>query len=146
MLESLFFVPKGNNIRRALLQRQKGFIVSIDSVLNLYNDLQKLCNVKYILTSRLNQDALESFFSRIRAFGGPNTNPTPPEFRYLLRLLLVGSQIRGPTGTNTEDDNCSIISAKLISQNNLWRCKSNVHFPKETLTAGDVQHATSDAS
>lgn len=120
---------KSGNVKpkNVLLPCQTGFVVSINSVLNLFSDLRKdFPNLFYLLTSRLNQDCLESFFSRIRAYGGSNTNPTAVEFRYRLRLILLGSQVRAPVGTNSEfDGNINLISAKLIAKNKLVNLESN---------------------
>lgn len=57
----------------------------------------------------------------LRSFGGANVNPTPPEFRYRLRLVLLGSRIRPPSGSNVEFDRDSIsfMSSELIKNNNL---------------------------
>ena len=87
-IESLRFrTPKGNAIS-VLLPCQQGFLISIRSLKALYEDLKIRNSVTYILTSRLNQDSLESLFGRIRSFGGPNTHPTAVEFRYRLKLVL----------------------------------------------------------
>jgi len=58
---------------------QKGIIISCSSLLSLHSVLSKERGVEFILTSHLNQDALENFFSRIRALGGSNTHPTSVE-------------------------------------------------------------------
>ena len=50
---------------------QKGIIVSSLSLINLSEDLKKLYGNQYILTRRLNQDALEHLFGIIRQMGDP---------------------------------------------------------------------------
>ena len=74
---------------RHLLPFQKGFMMTIRSLFCLYSDLQNL-DVKYILTSRLNQDCLENLFSQIRGIGHFYLNPSPTEVKFRLRLLLLG--------------------------------------------------------
>ncbi|CAL8074647.1 unnamed protein product [Orchesella dallaii] len=109
-------------LKTCLLPCQIGFIVSIQSLINLYDDLTKIYGFSYLLTSRLTQDSLESLFSRIRAFSGSNTNPSPPEFRYRLRLILLGGQVRPPQGTNVLNDcTSSYVSSNLLSRNEI-RC------------------------
>lgn len=44
---------------------QKGIIMSIKSLINLFEDLRSKLNITYILTHRLNQDCLENLFSRV---------------------------------------------------------------------------------
>ncbi|KAI5644640.1 transposase protein domain-containing protein [Phthorimaea operculella] len=46
----------------------RGFLISINSILSLSSDL-KLAGYKYLYTRRLNQDALENFFGKIRQQG-----------------------------------------------------------------------------
>lgn len=75
--------------RKSMLPFQKGFIISINSLLGLYQQMKTKHDVTYILTSRLNQDCIENFFSRIRGLGAFYNNPTPFEVRNRIRLLLL---------------------------------------------------------
>ena len=103
-IENLRFrTPKGN-IRNALLPCQQGFLLSIKSLKALHSSLKSMYKVSYILTSRLNQDALESLFGRIRSFGGPNSHPTAVEFRYRLKLVLLGGSTKPIKGCNVSED------------------------------------------
>lgn len=54
--------------KKYLLHFQKGFLLSIRTLLCLYNDVCEY-GAKYVLTARLDQDCLENFFSRIRELG-----------------------------------------------------------------------------
>lgn len=69
---------------------QKGVIVSSLSLQNLYDYVHEKFNMKYILTRRLNQDALESFFSQLRTRGGLNDHPTPLNALYRIRMMILG--------------------------------------------------------
>ncbi|CAL1289415.1 unnamed protein product [Larinioides sclopetarius] len=71
---------------------QKGFLMTIASLYGLYEDLMPL-DVKFILTSRLNQDCLENFFSKIRGVGHFYDHPLPSEVRHRIRLLLLGKNV-----------------------------------------------------
>ncbi|KAJ8875268.1 hypothetical protein PR048_023163 [Dryococelus australis] len=66
--------------RKSLLPFQKGFRISIKSLIGLFEDMRSE-NMSYILTSRLNQDCLENFFSHVRGLGVFYNNPTPFEVR-----------------------------------------------------------------
>lgn len=118
------FLLKNGKPRHALLPCQIGFIVTMKSTMALLTALEKY-GLTYILTSRLNQDALESLFSLIRSFAGSNTNPTPVEFRYRLRLILLGSRMPPPSGTNSVfEDTVNIMCANLIRKNDLFKVES----------------------
>ena len=69
---------------------QKGILLSSKSLVELYNHLRAKYNISYLLTNRLNQDALEHFFGYMRAMGGANTNADPVEFKYRLRKHILG--------------------------------------------------------
>lgn len=87
--------------RTTLLPFQKGFLISIRSLLCCYSDLQKTYNIKYIFTARFNQDCLENFFSQIRAVGRTYDHPLPVEFKSRLRLLLMSRNIKDITFNST---------------------------------------------
>jgi len=69
---------------------QKGVIISSTSLKNLYEFLNQKYDLKYILTRRLNQDALESFFSQLRTRGGLNDHLTPLNALYRIRMMILG--------------------------------------------------------
>lgn len=83
----------------SLLPFQRGIMISITSLKGLYDDLTRQ-NIEFILTSRLNQDALENMFSQVRAMGRTHDHPSPVEFRYRLRLLLLGLRMPLPGERN----------------------------------------------
>jgi hypothetical protein len=68
----------------------RAIIISSKSLLSLYEEITAKRGVEFILTSHLNQDCLEIFFSRIRAMGGTYTHPTTVEFIHRARQLIVG--------------------------------------------------------
>jgi hypothetical protein len=67
---------------------QTGIVVSINSTLDLFEEL-KTEGVSYLLTSRLNQDALENLFSQIRALGGQNTHPSSVDTINRIRTICL---------------------------------------------------------
>jgi hypothetical protein len=76
--------------KKTLLPWQRGMLITIRSIQALFEDMKSSYETKFILTSRVNQDPEESFFSRIRGMGGSNTHPGPVEFMNRFRLLLIG--------------------------------------------------------
>ncbi|KAJ8892167.1 hypothetical protein PR048_004747 [Dryococelus australis] len=63
--------------RNSLLPFQKGFIISMKSLMALYEDLKKM------------NDCLENFVSRLRGFGVFYNNLTPFEVQNRIRLLVL---------------------------------------------------------
>jgi len=76
--------------RKSQLPFQKGIIISSKSLLQLFETLSHKRNVKFIMTSHLNQDCVENLFSQIRALGGSNSHPTSVDFIHRLKKLIVG--------------------------------------------------------
>jgi hypothetical protein len=74
--------------RRGYLPFQRGFLISIRSLQGLYSDLKQNFGIKYLLTSRLNQDSAENTFSQIRGIGSPH--PGPVDCKHRLRLIMLG--------------------------------------------------------
>ncbi|KAF0313967.1 Transposable element P transposase [Amphibalanus amphitrite] len=86
----------------SMLPFQKGFVMSSTALRGLYSAVQRHHGLSYLLTSRLNQDCVENFFSQLRGMGAANTNPTAVEAKNRLRLLLIGA---APTvAAATHDD------------------------------------------
>lgn len=83
-----------------------GFIMNIISFKLLFEDLSSLDEnpIKYLLTFKCSQDNLEIFFSCIRARGRTQDNPSPLEFRYILRKLLFRNSVKPSINANCADD------------------------------------------
>jgi len=126
MLSLRFRTTVKKNKKKKPLPCQTGYAVSINALLALYEQLKKRYNVPYLLTNHLNQDVLENFFALIRSFGNSSDHPTASQFRYRLRLALIGSQTRPPQRTNTEysDENVSYLSAGLLKLKKLERVQT----------------------
>lgn len=75
----------------SMLMFQKGIIINNQSLPELFLFLKKEYNIEYILTRRLNQDDLERFFGYIRYRGGLYDHPSSLEFKYRLRLSILGN-------------------------------------------------------
>ena len=62
----IFDTTINGGLKKSPMPWQTGLMCSIYSTRALHQDLVVNGDYKYILTARLNQDALENFFSRIR--------------------------------------------------------------------------------
>ena len=82
-----------------------GFIVCLRNIFELYEDLKEKYGFQYLLTYKLLQDMLESFFSAIRMRGGFTNNPICYQFQYPMRRLISRQQIViSETGNCLPDD------------------------------------------
>nr|CAH7744568.1 unnamed protein product [Callosobruchus chinensis] len=106
MTDVMSSVRVGNH--KDLIPFQKG-----NSLWATLSHLARIANItKYILTSRLNQDVLENFFSYIRGMGGPNEHPSPMDFKYRLRWYILGKNSSAifteNRNTMETDDSCLV--------------------------------------
>ena len=76
-----------------LLPFQIGILQSIRGLQALYEYAKEKFEVRYIMTYKLTQDALENFFAQVRALGRWYDNPTPMEFIYRFRLLIFSKNL-----------------------------------------------------
>lgn len=100
-LESLELM-NGSLIRTS---RRKTFVIgfrcastSLINVARYLFDIYPACN--FVLSYKLNQDHLETLFSKIRARGGFNNNPDVVTFRSAMRALLAKSDITPSPNAN----------------------------------------------
>lgn len=68
---------------------QRGIIQNNNALPLLLKYVEDNYNMQFILTTKLNQDCLENFFSAIRAKGGLHDHPSPLEFKYRFRSYLL---------------------------------------------------------
>ena len=81
-----------------------GWLITINSLILLWKDLNETCNYKFLLTNRLNQDCLENLFSVIRGKGGHRDNPTPCQFRTAFRQIVFDSLLEKSAMSNCKLD------------------------------------------
>lgn len=83
----------------------KGLIIDIANVKLMYTRFVETNILKTLPTRKLNQDPLESFFSRCRSYSvlGSNTNPTVQQFCAAFRKILVHNEITSSTFSNCRD-------------------------------------------
>ncbi|KAK3915282.1 Transposable element P transposase [Frankliniella fusca] len=77
-----------------------GLTVTVRATLELVKYLTEEVGFKFLMTRRLNQDALEHFFGEIRTACGSGSHPDPLLFIQLYRLLSLYSLVKPPKGSN----------------------------------------------
>ena len=85
-----------------------GWLINIQSLRVIFDELITSNQMKFILTYKLSQDPLEIFFSSIRSSLGFNNNPTCGQFTSGFKKLLAGA------ANKTNSANC------------LWDCDTSV--------------------
>lgn len=87
----------------SLYQFQKGLVISSQSLLKLYEMVKANFGISYLLTSRINQDALEHFFACLRQMWTCHNNPSTLFVKYRVRAHLLGKGIElAGSGYNSE--------------------------------------------
>ena len=93
MEQAISKMTVGNRKAGSFVPFQKGYLISCKSVRLLFNDLKEKYGLEYLMTSHLNQDCLENFFSRIRCLFGSNQHPGPVEFMDRFRKAVLGKSV-----------------------------------------------------
>lgn len=72
-----------------------GLVQCLKNLLKLYSYLSTNYALKYLLSFKLSQDHIETFFSSIRMRGGYNNNPSAKQFCSAYKKLLIHNQVSG---------------------------------------------------
>lgn len=84
----------------------KGMVMGLHSALELFEILQSKSHITFLITYKLSQDHLKTFFSAVRSRGGYNDNPTCRQFQAAYKRLLVHNTIVG-----SMHGNCTILDS-----------------------------------
>lgn len=84
-----------------MLKFQDGILLAIKSLQQMFINLQTDFSLSYILTHKLNQDALENLFFQIRSRGRLNDHPTPLDSLNRLRVIILDKTDIVQNNTNT---------------------------------------------
>lgn len=108
---------KEKNPTDGLLPFQKGFLMSINSLRSLFKDL-KSEDYTYIMTSRCNQDILESYFSKVRGLGRFYDHPLPTTVSQRLKSLILSRNASDimTYGNCNEEKGISTLSGNILSE------------------------------
>lgn len=96
---------------------QKAILMHINGTKILFKILQQ-SGFKYLLTSKINQDALENLFSQQRSRGGLNDHPSPMNTLFRLRMIILGKNagIVSKQANTTDKNNEEFMLAKTLKQ------------------------------
>uniref|UniRef100_A0ABD2WH30 Transposable element P transposase n=1 Tax=Trichogramma kaykai TaxID=54128 RepID=A0ABD2WH30_9HYME len=78
-------------------------------------DRLKSKDIRYVLTSRLNQDKLENFFEFLRERCGYNNNPTLTQCIKNMQYAVLVTLLVPPVGTNCEADQARLLISNFNS-------------------------------
>jgi hypothetical protein len=96
--------PQTNAIKESIPFKE-GLLCSIRSIKLMTLDLLQIHQYRYVLTSRLNHDVLENWFSLIRGKGGCRDNPTTSQYESASKNVTVNWLLDKPeSGRNCETD------------------------------------------
>lgn len=110
-IKTLKVVAKNGKDVTNIVKCLTGWQLTLSSVISLWSLLKNTYNFDFLLTRRLNQDALENFFSVIRQRGGNCDNPTPLHFSRLFKQVCCNSLLTPVAGSNCEVDSASVLAA-----------------------------------
>ena len=102
-----------------------GWQLSISAAIASWNDVKSVSGLKYICTTQINQDPLETRFSFIRAKGRFSANPESKQFADVYKLVLIRS---------------------CISQSQLWNCESDTNLLLLEVSGTPNKQCTHDIS
>ena len=117
---------------------ESGLRLSTTSILSLYQRLVVKEELRFLMSGRFSQDALENVFSQVRAKGV--TLPKPVQFRVALRLIRVAQYITIPTTSNCDINETPYLVSFIKA--NKKKCDVNINQDALDQTALDVLSAT----
>ncbi|KAH8010013.1 hypothetical protein HPB51_024363 [Rhipicephalus microplus] len=79
-----------------------GLLICMRSITALFDRLVATGELQYLLTHKMSQDHLETFFGCVRGKGGYNNNPTACQFTAAYKRLLIRTEV-----ASSEAGNCS---------------------------------------
>jgi len=95
-----------------------GLKLSISALIHLWRNVSTCHGLKFLMTSRLNQDCLENLFSLIRQAGGCRDSPNAEQFGQALRQCAVKSLLVVPKRANcVVDEDVLLMSLADLSCN-----------------------------
>lgn len=90
-----------------------GFIINLKNMFCLFQDI----NTEYLLTFKLSQDFLETFFGAIRSRGGFNNNPSAKQFESAYKKLLIRNEVKSFENSNCLADGIDILHVSSKREN-----------------------------
>jgi len=118
---------------RSALPCIHGLKLSISALLHIWENVSTYHNLKFLMTSRLNQDCLENLFSVIRQAGGCRDNPNAEQFGQALRQCAVKSLLVVPKTAN-----CAVDSDVLLTSMADLSCNKETPNPSNPTVLLDM--------
>lgn len=81
-----------------------GWLLNIESLKQLFDDLVENYEFETLSTRALNQDGLENFFGVIRMKHMTNNRPDPSNFMAAYRAACINQLLKAPNKSNSEQD------------------------------------------
>lgn len=119
-----------------------GLQQTVSAVLQLWDDLREEKVADFLLTSRLNSDPIENFFSVIRMHGGTyNNNPPVKSFRQAFRKNIVVNLNRASEYANCQPDDVPMLLHEMQIDHNEEQDSNEQQAAHLNLDASDVADA-----
>lgn len=109
MEKTLTWLLELKTLSNQLLPCIQGWMISVQNLLSLWQELSTEYGFKYLLTNRLNQDCIENLFSVLRGKGGNRDNPNSQQFRHALAAAMVDAIM-----VQSDKSNCQIDPDKFL--------------------------------
>jgi hypothetical protein len=120
-------------------RRKKGFLGLIINMSSIQGIVQKYIIEKkdfpYLLSYKLSQDHIETFFCAVRSRGGFNNNPTALQFEAAYKRLLIHAEIMSKLSANClPQDDTYILNVSSSHKSNLFTDQSvdSLEMPEES--------------
>jgi len=105
---------------------QTSLMMACKSLLDMQDHFVQCAYYRFLLTSRLTQDALENLFSQIRGRG--DSHPTPVKFRHNLRLFSISQFTKTPKNSSYESADVRFAVPLLCSKSRSDDCRDACEF------------------
>lgn len=115
---------------------QKSAMLSTRSLQSLFLHLKGTYSISFILTHKLNQNCLESFFSSVRLNGGANDHPSPLIAMNRIRWMLLGRNFENLSNNSntTNETKETFITEYVLNKENI---RTNEELEKDNV--GDIK-------
>lgn len=134
------FSKKGNDITNKT-HVFKFWKLNIKSLLSLWTYIQSTQpDIKFLLTRRLNQDALENFFGKIRTLNGAAYTVTPSQFYFGFRKLFSTFYLTIETANCAEDCDEMIMNVSNYKAQNLCVNQQEEKIPSSDIRIDDHEY------
>ncbi|GBN83297.1 hypothetical protein AVEN_233616-1 [Araneus ventricosus] len=123
---------------------KNGWLITLNAFIGISEVLLK--KIKFILTGRFSQDALENTFASIRRRGGFRDNPGCNEFRHTIQKVIITNFFKQSINKNCQDDDAyNLIDFSSFNKKELVDiiCSEDSASSKKDCAAENVKHVDS---